>query len=124
MSDRGGGARGQATLELALVLPLVLAVTLLIVQVGLVVRDQQLVVNAAREGARSAATDPTLAAARQAAVNSGDLEPGRLDVDLLTDGSTVTVTVTYRSSTDVALIGPLVGDVTLTESVTMHREAP
>lgn len=124
MSGRGGGARGQATLELALVLPLVLAVTLLIVQVGLVVRDQQLVVNAAREGARSAATDPTLAAARQAVVNSGDLEPGRLDVDLLTDGSTVTVTVTYRSSTDVALIGPLVGDVTLTESVTMHREAP
>ncbi len=124
MSDRGGGARGQATLELALVLPLVLAITLLVVQVGLVVRDQQLVLNAAREGARSAATDPAAAAARQAALNSGDLEPARLGVVLDTDASTVTVTVTYRSATDVPLVGPLLGDVTMTESVTMHREAP
>lgn len=124
MSDRGGGARGQATLELALVLPLVLAITLLVVQVGLVVRDQQLVLNAAREGARSAATDPAAAAARQAALNSGDLEPDRLGVVLDTDASTVTVTVTYRSATDVPLVGPLLGDVTMTESVTMHREAP
>ena len=124
MSDRGGGARGQATLELALVLPLVLAITLLVVQVGLVVRDQQLVLNAAREGARSAATDPVAAAARQAAVNSGDLDAGRLDVVLASDAATVTVTVTYRSATDVPLVGPLLGDVTLTESVTMHRETP
>lgn len=124
MSDRGGGARGQATLELALVLPLVLAITLLVVQVGLVVRDQQLVLNAAREGARSAATDPVAAAARQAAVNSGDLDADRLDVVLASDAATVTVTVTYRSATDVPLVGPLLGDVTLTESVTMHRETP
>ena len=124
MSDRGGGARGQATLELALVLPVVLAMTLLVVQVGLVVRDQQLVVNAAREGARSAATEPALEAARQAAVNSGGLDPGRLAIALHADGSTVTVTATYRSATDVPLIGPLLRDVTLTESVTMHKEAP
>ena len=124
MSDRRGGARGQATLELALVLPLVLAITLLVVQVGLVVRDQQLVLNAAREGARSAATDPVAAAARQAAVNSGDLDADRLDVVLASDAATVTVTVTYRSATDVPLVGPLLGDVTLTESVTMHRETP
>lgn len=124
MSDRDGGARGQATLELALVLPLVLAIALLVVQMGLVVRDQQLVVNAAREGARSAATDPTLAAARQAAVNSGDLDGDRLTVALTTDATTVTVTATYRSTTEVPLIGPLVGDVTMTESVTMVREAP
>ena len=37
---------------------------------------------------------------------------------------TVTVTATYRSTTEVPLIGPLVGDVTMTESVTMFREAP
>ena len=124
MSDRDGGARGQATLELALVLPLVLAIALLVVQLGLVVRDQQLVVNAAREGARSAATDPTLASARQAAVNSGDLDGDRLTITLDTDATTVTVTATYRSTTEVPLIGPLVGDVTMTESVTMFREAP
>lgn len=124
MSDRDRGARGQATLELALVLPLVLTIGLLVIQVGLVVRDQQLVVHAAREGARSAATDPAVEAARSAAVNSGDLDPDRLDVVLDADASTVTVTVTYRSTTDVPLVGPLLGEVTMTESVTMHREAP
>ncbi len=121
---RDRGARGQATLELALVLPVVLAFVLLVVQVGLVVRDQLLVLNAAREGARSAAVDPTLDAARTAAVNSGDLDPGRLTVTLSTTGDTVTVSAIYRSTTEVPVIGPLVGDVTIRETVTMHREAP
>ena len=58
MSGRGGRAgadRGQSTVEFALVLPLVVMVLLLVVQVGLVVRDQVLVVHAAREAARAAA---------------------------------------------------------------------
>lgn len=124
MRLRGRGARGQATLELALVLPVVLAFVLLVVQVGLVVRDQLLVLNAAREGARSAAVDPTLDAARTAAVNSGDLDPARLTIELSTNGDTVTVSASYRSTTDVPVIGPLVGDLTIRETVTMHREAP
>src|SRR4029078_2878808 len=43
--------RGQATVELALVLPLVVFALLAILQVGLVVRDQVAVVHAAREAA-------------------------------------------------------------------------
>ena len=49
--------RGQATVELALGLPVVLLGVLLVVQVGLVVADQVRVVHAAREGVRVAAVD-------------------------------------------------------------------
>src|SRR5207247_8954779 len=58
---------GQAAVELALVLPLVALLLLVLVQVGLVVRDQVLVVHAAREAAREAAVDAAPEAARRAA---------------------------------------------------------
>ena len=45
----------QATVELALVLPVVATLLLAVVQVGLVVRDQIRVTHAAREAARAAA---------------------------------------------------------------------
>lgn len=101
-----------------------MALLLFVVQVGLVVRDQIMVVNAAREGARRAAVEPSSTAAQAAAQASGALDPSRMSVVLAQDGSTVTVTVTYRSVTGVPLIGPLLGDLTLRESTTMHREAP
>ena len=47
-----GRDRGQAAVETALVLPLIMAVALAFVQVGLLVRDHILVVHAAREAAR------------------------------------------------------------------------
>ncbi len=118
------GPRGQATVELAVVLPLVLGLLLFVVQLGLVVRDQIMVVNAAREGARTAAVDASLEAARQSALGSGALDPARMTVALETSGATVTVTVTYRSGTTVPLVGALLGDITMRESTTMRREGP
>ena len=50
--------RGQATVEFAFVLPLLLLAAMAIIQVGLVVRDQMGVVHAAREAAREASVDP------------------------------------------------------------------
>src|SRR3954471_811626 len=59
---RGGtgrhAERGQATVEFAFVLPLVILAVLAVIQVGLVVRDQLGVVHAAREAARAASVDP------------------------------------------------------------------
>ncbi|MFV2038646.1 MAG: TadE/TadG family type IV pilus assembly protein [Acidimicrobiales bacterium] len=124
MSRRGGAARGQATVEFALVLPLLLGLALFVVQLGLIVRDQIMVVNAAREGARQAAVAPSLETAQSAAQNSGALDPARMSVVMARDESTVTVTVTYRSVTAVPLIGPLLGDLTMSESTTMRLEAP
>ncbi|HUK61946.1 MAG TPA: TadE/TadG family type IV pilus assembly protein [Dongiaceae bacterium] len=54
-------------MEFALVLPILLVVALAIVQVGLIARDQLLVVQAARAGAREAAVSPDPAAVRSAA---------------------------------------------------------
>lgn len=55
--------RGSATVELALLIPLVLVLLVMIVEVGKVARLQIEVVAAAREGARVAATSPDPAAA-------------------------------------------------------------
>jgi hypothetical protein len=46
------GERGSAALEFAMVLPILLVVTLGLVQAGLFVRDQLVLVEAARAGAR------------------------------------------------------------------------
>ena len=126
-APRRRGARGQATVELALVLPVVLLLILLIVQLGLVIRDQIMVVNAAREGARAAIVEPSTSAAAQAVFATTRLDPARTSVALTSGGSApplITVTVTYRSTTEVPLIGAMLGDITLTESTTMRREAP
>ena len=56
---RGGGTDGgQATVEFAFLLPLVVLAALAVIQIGLVVRDQMGVVHAAREAARAASVDP------------------------------------------------------------------
>lgn len=120
---RGDG--GQASVELALVLPLVLLLLLGIVQLGLLVSDQILVVHAAREAAREAAVNPAPDAPRQAAAASSNLEASRLTVTTTgrgAAGSRVRVEVAYRAPTAVPLLGPAVGDVTLRASATMRVE--
>ena len=122
---RRGDDGGQAVVELALVLPLVFLVLLAVVQVGLLVRDQVLVVHAAREAAREAAVDPSPEAARQAALAGSRLVADRLTVTSSGrggPGSRVTVEVRYRAPTDVPLVGALVGDAGLEGSATMRVE--
>jgi Flp pilus assembly protein TadG len=90
-----GGLRGRqagsATVELAAAIPLLVAVTLAMVGLLGLARDQVLVQGAAREGAREAAIggDPVRAAAaaraalpgdRTARVAVGDAGPGRVRV--------------------------------------------
>lgn len=116
---------GQATVELALVLPFVVLLALVLVQVGLVMRAQVLVTHAAREGARAAAVDDDPGAAREAVEASSPLEADRLDVDVSergTRGSRVTVEVIFRSPTVVPLIGNVLADIPLRASATMRVE--
>lgn len=111
---RAGGDRGQATAELALVMPVLVAVLLALAQTGLVARDHVLVWGAAREAGRQAALGPaalgpaegdvSVESIRQAAQRaSPGLAPDRLDVTIqdgwhdLSSGEMVTVTVRYRS---------------------------
>lgn len=125
MARRGEG--GQATVELVLALPVVVLALLLVIQVGLIARAQVLVVHAAREGARAAAIDGP-DAAHQVVVASPGLRAGRVDVHAATETGgpvdLVRVEVRYRVPTDVPLVGPLVGDPTLTATVAMRAEQP
>jgi Flp pilus assembly protein TadG len=116
---------GQAAVELALVFPFVAMLLLLLVQVGVIVRDQILVVHAAREGAREAAVEPAPGAARSAAVAGSGLDPDRLDVEVADrgpPGSRVRVTATYRAPTVVPIIGAAMKDIRLHASATMRVE--
>ena len=127
MTMAGRGDRGQSTVEFAMILPLVALVLLLLVQAGLVVRDQLLVSHAAREAARAAAVSENdrAGAALEAARQSGPLERDRLSgtVAMGGGGTAVRVVITYRSPTELAVIGPLVPAITLSSSVVMRVES-
>lgn len=117
--------RGQAAVELALVLPVVVMFALVVVQAGLVAKDLVLVHHAAREAARAASVEPSVDAARTAAVGAARLDAARLRVLLAggtSRGDRTTATVTYDSPTSVPLVGRLVPDLTISASVTMRVE--
>lgn len=105
--------RGTAAVEFALVLPLLLVITLALVQVGLLVRDRLLVESAARAGARAASLEADPNAIRRAAADAApDLDAGAMRVGVArsgTQGDPVTVTVDYRSDVRVPLVGWLFG---------------
>jgi Flp pilus assembly protein TadG len=120
---RGRDDTGQAAVELALALPVVVVLLLGLLQVALVGRDQLAIELAAREAARAAAVSAEPArAARLAADRVTALRP--LTVAVSVGGDTVTVTVSHRSGTDVALIGHLIDDVDVRATATMALEPP
>jgi len=116
-------ARGQATVELALVLPLVLTLALALVQVGMVARDAVRVTHAARSATRAASIGLDDAAVRRAASDGSGLEPWRLTVVIVRAGEWVTVRVTYRCPTDVPLVGRVAPGVELRDQLTMRVES-
>lgn len=123
--NRAQGSEGQAAVELALAMPLIALLLLALVQLGFLVRDQVLVVHAAREGARQAAVDRSTDAVRRVAAGSSGLASDRLTVKMSgrgSPGSHVQVTITYRAPTNVPLVGALLSDVDMHSSATMRVE--
>ena len=119
--------QGQATVEVVLALPVVVVALLLVLQVALVGRSQLLVTDAAREGARAAAVGANPSEVTATVARTPGLDPHRVEVEVAGSdgpGGEVRVTVRYRSPTDVALVGPLVGDPVLHATVSMRREDP
>ena len=124
-APRSPGDRGQATVELALLLPLVVALLLVLVQAAVVARDHVLVAHAAREAARAAAVDDDRGAARRAAEQAGPLAADRLAVEVSdrgAAGSRVRVVVRYTLPVRLPLLGRALDDVTLSASATMRVE--
>jgi Flp pilus assembly protein TadG len=112
---------GQATVELALVLPLVIFLVLAVLQAALVVRDYVATVHAAREAARAASVDPDPAAAAEAARRV--LRDARVTTGARPAvGDPLAVTVGYRSHTNLPMVGPLFPDPELHATVTMRVE--
>ena len=112
---------GQATVEFALVLPLVILLILAVLQTALVVRDYVATVHAAREAVRAASVDRRPDAAADAARRV----LARVHVEVGTRpavGGPIRVEVTYTSHTDLPLVGVLFPDPELRASATMRAE--
>jgi len=121
--SRARSDHGQATVELALVLPLVFGLLVLVFQIALVARDEVLVVHAARDAAREATL--TRDVARVVAATRRNL-PGAT-VRIVRRGRVgdpVEVAITYVSRTDLPLIGALLPDLTLHGQSVMRVETP
>ncbi len=109
--------RGQATLEMALILPLLVLCVAGIVWVGQVMAMQVRVENAAREGARAAAVQPEVASvvAQQAATRS--LDGASVSTSVGPEFVEVTVTIDVDGVPIINL-----GSRTLEADVAMRRE--
>jgi len=116
---RNSRQRGQATVELALVLPLIAVLLLLMVQAGLVVRDQLVITHAAREAARAAAVDP---GADVAAIVGQRTDLDGVTTQQTQDGGNVRVDVHAEIVVRVPLLAMLRPTVGLDASATMRVE--
>ena len=115
-------SNGQATVELALAMPLLCLMLLGAVQIVQVVSDQIAVIEAARVGARAAAVSADPEAAADTATRHVIREPMRVSTRV--DNGYVTVAVTLTNATDVPLIGVLLPDIELVSRATMILEPP
>ena len=122
-----GRERGQATVELALCLPLVALIAAAIVEIGLLSGERVRLWHAAREAARIAAVDPDADAVRAAAARSG-LTPLVVDIDpdprARVRGAPVSVSLEYRRSTRIPLVGGFLAPTELSARATMRIEQP
>lgn len=119
--------QGQATVELALLLPFVALFAWALVELGSLALDNVRLWHAAREAARVGAVDPDPAAIRQAAEATG-LRPIAVSVQPGTEsriqGEPLTVDVTYRPAFSAPLIGNLLEGIVMTARATMRIERP
>jgi hypothetical protein len=115
---RASRERGQATVEFALVLPVLVFAAVAILQVALVVRDYVAVVHAAREAARAASVDADASSAAHRVLPGARVALGpRPDV-----GEPIAVDIEFTSVTDLPLVGALFPDPVLHHRATMRVE--
>lgn len=113
---KAGREHGQATVELALILPIVAVIGWAFVELGLVLRDNVLCVHAAREAARALAVgeDPVAAAQRRSGLGS--------DLVVTFDRDTGAATVVLALGRRLPLLGRIAPGATLRQQATMRVE--
>ena len=110
---------GQATVELALVMPLIIGLVMIVLAAGLLVRDQLAVWHAASAGARAASISPNSPdVVQQAVEDEVGLRP--LHLQIVRDEQLITVEVQYLRTINLWLIKHIIPPLTLSASVTMH----
>lgn len=119
MSD-SKNEKGQATIEFALALPLLVVFVMLIAQFAVVARQQLALWEVARNAARyaSVSPDPQLAA-QEIAVQNGF--PASAVVATNSDGITQ-VSMTFKENISLPLLGPFIPSLTLRAHVAMLTE--
>ncbi len=103
--------RGQATVEFALIIPLVLLAVLIVIQVGLVAYSQLAVTHLAREVARSLSVDPDadpylFLDKMPIAETNGLVIEAHFEMGSTGERGLVVVSVTHQSSAIIALFEP------------------
>ena len=122
------GERGQATVEFALIIPLVLVVLLVVIQVAVVAYAQLGVTHIARETARAVSVDPLtdlgLLAQNVATLGSDALV---IEVEFTTTSlpgaGFVIVTVHYETPPISRLFGPFANQLAVSAQVKMLMES-
>ena len=116
----------QATVEFALVLPLLFALVWLGVEASLLLRDQVLVTHAAREAARSSAVGLSPGEASAAGRQRSGLGDA-VSVDVVSGGAAGSTTVASARLGEggrLPMLGRLVPGLEVRASVTMRVEGP
>ena len=122
------GEHGQAAVEFALVLPVLLLITLVVCQVALTFNCYLVVTSASREGARRGAETNDTDAARKAAMSAAGGLPGtgpEVEVSFpegRAKGSPVVVTVAYRMPLLLPGLERLISRLSFKRSTTMALE--
>lgn len=119
--------RGQALVEFALIVPVLLMLVLGIMEFSMVIHQYMVVAGASREGARAAALGGSNAAIEAAVQNAATgLDSTKLTVTpsptpTRTQGDPVTVTVTYPFKPITPLIGAFFSEDYRVKGITVMR---
>lgn len=124
--------RGQAVVEMALVLPILLMLIFGIVEFGRILNTYMIVTNLSREGAREGAvggTDTEIVNAVESGTNADQFDTASISIAIdppatlsgRPRGSAVKVTVSYPVDIIAPIIGPIIGDPFVVTSQTTMR---
>lgn len=113
--SRGGNERGQATVELALLAPILVLVALFVGQLLILARDRIVVVHMLREAAIA------MAVADDRAAVLAEIRQDYPNVSTTEYGDRTIVALETTLPTDLPLIGRFIPDVTIHEQVEVAR---
>ena len=115
--------KGQAAVEVALTLPLLVVLAAVLIDVAVVASQQVAVVEAARAAARAAAVGPDADATATARAAAPGLAADRLEVAVRREPAVATAEVRFRTKPASVLLGRFIPSLELTATEKFPRES-